>query len=873
MKIGRTTWIDYIIDDSLGVLVRLSARMEDGSKFNGYVKGTDPYIFVPEDEGVPEKRYIKNTETGYESLFGKEYQKIITNTPKQAGGLKEEFTETGEADIPYYRRVSVHDGLSGYNEMPESDDQYNNKPLLDIDDINTNIQYEKTIEPKVGIEDIEVRIGEESFERTREKGSQPINVICIYDTYKEDYTVFFYNKHGSLDKDKISTHIDNQLLDTGIEEHAESKMNLVSVTSESDMLKEYMNHVNQRGYDVNSGWNHVDFDRKYLIERIKTLSDEGHDIDYRWLSPFNSSTKYNYDEMQVAGLPPFDMMVGLVDIMSRGKWRSKSLEYVSDEELGIGKIDDVDINKDWKENPSKLIAYNIVDTILCAALDQKNDVHNFFYDMADVCSIPIWDVYKEKRQVDGYVMSRRKHNEILPTADKSELIENAGGYVSDAIDGIEENVGVIDLKSLYPSSILTWNLSSETVSESPENFDEYVKIPKVPEPKDVNGDIDGELIEWDWLYASLDQEGLIPRTTKKLFNKRNREKQKMYNAPDGSDEEEKWDRAQASTKIVMNSIYGNLSSKYYRLSNDFLGDAVTSTARYTLWKGKQKLNDMNYSHVYSDTDSHMLNLTKENRQNRITELQNVSEELDEDASTIAQDIGIDGKHPYLKGGNLHGDDYTCLVWEAEKIYSTFLMLNKKKRYAGNLEWKEEKHYDEPEMGIKGFENRRSDSPKITSELQEKVLEMVLTDASFVDLSEYIQSIIDQIDANADNIERFALPGSLNRDLEDYTNTQITRGARYSNEHMDYEFGEGDDPFIYLVSETPAGLPNTDVVAFEWDESIPEGFVLDKEAIVERGIRKPIEGIIEEAGWSWKEVRSGKKTKKKDLTNDGGNPFA
>jgi len=572
--------------------------------------------------------------------------------------------------------------------MPESDDQYNNKPLLDIDDINTNIQYEKTIEPKVGIEDIEVRIGEESFETTREKGSQPINVICIYDTYKEDYTVFFHNKHGSLDKDKISTHIDNQLLDTGIEEHAESEMNLVSVPSEADMLKEYINHVNQRGYDVNSGWNHVDFDRKYLIERMKTLSDEGHDIDYRWLSPFNSSTKYNYDEMQVAGLPPFDMMVGLVDIMSRGKWRSKSLEYVSDEELGIGKIDDVDINKDWKENPSKLIAYNIVDTILCTALDEKNDVHNFFYDMADVCSIPIWDVFKEKRQVDGYVMSRRKDNEILPTADKSELIENAGGYVSDAINGIEENVGVIDLKSLYPSSILTWNLSSETVSESPEEFDEYVKIPKVPEPKDVNGDIDGELIEWDWLYASLDQEGLIPRTTKKLFNKRNREKEKMYDALDDSDEEEKWDRAQASTKIVMNSIYGNLSSKYYRLSNDFLGDAVTSTARYTLWKGKQKAEDNSYRVLYIDTDSLFVKLSKQTVGGRVKELINLSEILNGTGKEISNDIGIDKEHPYLINSDLHGDECSCIKWEAEKLWKKYMAFGRKKRYAGLVEWSE-----------------------------------------------------------------------------------------------------------------------------------------------------------------------------------------
>jgi len=119
MKIGRVTWVDYTVDNELGVLVRLSARMEDGSRFNGYVKGTEPYIFAPEDESVPNKDYIKRTESGYQSLFDHNLQKIVTETPGQAGGLTDEFTWSGEGDIPYYRRVSIHDGLSGYINIPD----------------------------------------------------------------------------------------------------------------------------------------------------------------------------------------------------------------------------------------------------------------------------------------------------------------------------------------------------------------------------------------------------------------------------------------------------------------------------------------------------------------------------------------------------------------------------------------------------------------------------------------------------------------------------------------------------------------------------------------------------------------------------------
>lgn len=181
-------------------------------------------------------------------------------------------------------------------------------------------------------------------------------------------------------------------------------------------------------------------------------------------------------------------------------------------------------------------------------------------------------------------------------------------------------------------------------------------------------------------------------------------------------------------------------------------------------------------------------------------------------------------------------------------------------------------YDEPKIKVKGFENQRSDSPIVTAELQEKIIEMILTGADFQEVSEYIQSTIDEINQDSGSVRKFALPGSLNRELEDYTNTQITRAARYSNKHLGYEFGEGDDPFVYLVNDTPPELPQTDVLALRWNEDIPEGFELDKEAIIERAVRKPISKIIGEVGWEFNEIRSGKKQQTKDLTTGGENPF-
>jgi len=870
MSVGRAVWTDYTIDSELGVLVRLSARMEDGSRWNGYVEGTEPYIFAPEDEEVPDEDYIRYTESGYESLFDHQLQRVVTETPKQAGGLTDEFSWTGEGDVPYYRRVAIHDGLSGYVNIPEADEEYDGLPLAHIDNIDVEPDFDEVIHPRISIADIEVHVPEDgSFDDMVENADEPINVICSYDTYKDEYTVFFYDKYQNLDGGDIRSYMERQLEGTKIEHYMDVDITLARSHSEVGMLNAYIDYIDERDFDLTSGWNWVDFDRKYIRRRMKTLRDEGEDIHPSWLSPFGE-TSGTYDEhRKIVGRPPFDMMKAFCDKLTFSNWRSKSLEYVSNEELGIGKIDDVNINEDWENEPSRLIAYNVVDVLLTVALDDKNDIHGFFFEMADVCSIPITDVFYEKRQVDGFLMSNRSDDEVLPTTEETEDINNAGGYVADPANGRIENVGVSDLKSLYPSAMITWNLSTETLSDFPEDFDEYIKVPKVPEPKDVDGEIQEGKIDFDWMYASFDEEGILPRNVKRLFEKRNREKEKMYEAESGSAEYDKWDRKQGATKVLMNSMYGVAASPYWRLSTPHLGDAITSCARYTLWKGKQTLDRLDYQHVYSDTDSHMFKLSDASIEEQVEELKWVSMQMDEDASDILSDCGYEGVHPFLENSNLHGDEYTCMLWEAEKL-GTHLQLGRKKRYAQAINWKEGTFYDEPNVSISGFENARSDSPEITASMQEEVIKKVLFGAEFEEVSEYIQSIINQIDENADDVEKFALPGSINKDLEDYPNRQIPRACMWSNEHLDREFSEGDNPFVYLVKETPPDLPETDVLALEWNEEIPDGFKLDKEAIVERGVKKPIESIVNEMNWTFAELRSGKEQKTMDF--GGGNPF-
>ena len=88
---------------------------------------------------------------------------------------------------------------------------------------------------------------------------------------------------------------------------------------------------------------------------------------------------------------------------------------------------------------------------------------------------------------------------------------------------------------------------------------------------------------------------------------------------------------------------------------------------------------------------------------------------------------------------------------------------------------------------------------------------------------------------------------------------VKRATKYSNEHLGYDWGSGDDPWLVYVDQTPYNLPSTDVIALSWqDESIPDGFEINMEKHLDKSIRGPLQSIIDSLDFSWKELKTGQK---------------
>lgn len=877
MTLMRIFAVDYFTDDEEPV-VKIAGRDEHGERNVHYVEGTRPYLYVLEGQEVPEDEEFRVVEKdgGYQATDPRneyhdaELEKWVCRVPDDVGELAGYEFETWESDIPYYRRCSIDYDLSGYVRIPD-------ERTVHIDDVEADVEPEESIEPRVVFGDIEVLSGNQSFDEMVENAEQKITNITLYDSHTETYDAYILDPDREVSSHDLALHLKENGLDP-----QETTVNTHYAPNERALLDSFLGYFESHRPDLTTGWNWVEFDILYLLRRIKRLYDEGsqgtkrYNLDLDRLSDAGGTSRnhgsyHGQLARAVSCVPAVDMMTLFAEKMVREGWRSKALEYVSHQVLERGKVEDVSVNEGYQNHRSELAAYNIIDVELCVAIDQKRGVIEFFQQLAELSQVQIYDTFSEMRLVDGFLMAHHDDDEILPPQpDDADIPENAGGLVLKPSNGIVEWVGVMDLKSLYPSSMITWNISPETVGWQRDfDGDPDLIIPWVPEASNIGeeGEYDypltGDDVGWTQLGASLEEEGIVPKYLKLLFADRGDAKAERDQYDPDSDEYERWDRVQYALKVLMNSFYGVSSNDYWRLGKHGLGDAITSASRYALFKGKQVVERIGYGVKYGDTDSAFIDLDRDEghgvKQKAVLDGKGLTSQVNDAMVEAVRESGLDGAHPHIDpdGPLPHARSSHCLRYEFEKLYRRYVQFGKKKRYAGLIVWKEGKDVDT--IDVTGFETKRSDTPELTERAQKEVLRKVLAGEGFEGVSAYISGLCDDI-KNADiELRKIARPKSIGKPRDQYDAvTQTLKACEVSEMELGKAWRQGDDPFLYFVDETPAMTPDYPVVALDWDDELPDGWGLNHEEHTRIALRDPIQPIIDELGWSWKEVKTGAK---------------
>jgi DNA polymerase elongation subunit (family B) len=601
---------DVVYDSEHDLVVKVAGRNESGERVIKTVYGTEPYMFVPENADIPDDPRIvevrdspPGADAKFESYDHRPLKQIVTEYPGQIGNqwsdskIRDAFDKEDryEDDVPFVRRCSADYGLAGYIRVPRNED------LIEIEDVQDVERPDQEIDPRILITDIEVRVPDTFDDEFVSEAENEITAITAWDSYEEKYTLFALDRDNVVDPMEVREELRDQWeqdedVEIDPEKYAEADIGFRRYHDEAELLEDFITYVCELQPDIVSGWNAVDFDIVYLRNRMAQF-----DVGMNRMAELGE-VSMKAKKRAIKGLPAMDMMVAYCRDLSYGEWRSESLDYVSTDQLGVGKIEQAE----YDVNRSKFMAYNIVDVQLCVALDDMHGIHEFYFQMSDICGIPIYDVGSPMKMVEGVLFKHRTHEEILPTTKDTDVDNIRGGFVLPPSDGIKDWEGVCDLRSLYPSTMITCNISKETLTTDPEEAD--IITPDMPlNYEDVSGpriteeDIGFKLEEGKSYGFSLEQEGILPKYLKLLFRERERFKELRDENEPGTSEYDTFDMKQRAVKILQNTFYGVADNPYFRLSTPGLGEAITGTSRYISWAGTRIIEEEGYELEYGDS--------------------------------------------------------------------------------------------------------------------------------------------------------------------------------------------------------------------------------------------------------------------------------
>lgn len=374
---------------------------------------------------------------------------------------------------------------------------------------------------------------------------------------------------------------------------------------EKELIKGFLKVVREYSPDVIAGYNSDGFDLDIIREKIKT---------YRIKEPFlkgGSELKWVRRGRGYAGriegtvhidLFPFVQNILAPQLQSE----VLTLNEVASEIVGVGK-EEIGYEKIimlWRNGPRKeLVEYSRNDAFITYKLAEA--LMPQILSLASISGETPFDAVRETYGllVDNYLVKKTADfNAVALNLPKQEEINErrkkepyTGGYVIEPKPGLHEGLAVFDFRSLYPSIIVTFNISPETFNcQCCRNSEEAHKVP-----------------ETGYWFCSK-KKGFIAACVEEVLKKRIELKEKMKEMREDEQEYLFVKEMQGALKVLANASYGYLA---YAGARWYCRECAESCAAFGRSFIKEAIEIAeNYGEVvYGDTDSLFVKITNEGK--------------------------------------------------------------------------------------------------------------------------------------------------------------------------------------------------------------------------------------------------------------------
>ena len=655
----------------------------------------------------------------------------------------------------------------------------------------------------------------------------------------------------------------------------------VKCQDEKDLLYKFVSHMEATSPDVITGWNVEFFDIPYLVNRIAKVNSEA---TMKRLSPWGlvdtRETKSGFGQTvikyELKGIAILDYMAIFKKFgYTYGPQESYRLDHIANVVLGEKKLDFGelrDLNELHDNDYQKFIDYNIKDVELIDRMEDKLGLITLCLTMAYkggvnyeqvLGTVAIWDalIYRDLAS----------KNIAVPMNSESFKGAYPGGYVKEPQVGMHDWVCSFDLNSLYPSLIMQYNMSPETILLDDEPG---VNVESVLAGQ-VQNTVPDTALAVNGTRFSTKKLGVLPSIIQEIYTERVGHKQKQIKAEQELEvctvKSEVYalekriaiaKNQQMALKILLNSLYGAMGNKWFRYFDMRIAEGITLTGQATIRWAENTLNtylnktlktDKDYV-VAIDTDSVYVTLDALVKQ---FNPKNPVDFLDKICSTALEDTLT---KCYAELYDSLGGIQNHMVMGREVIADRGIWTAKK-RYILNVHDNEGVRYAKPKLKIMGIEAIKSSTPAICRQALKDIFKRIIeTD------EETVQSDIANFKIAFQQAapEEVSFPRGVNnlgkwsdRDTVYKKGTPIhIRGAILHNNLIKdkklsrkiEKITSGDKvKFTYLVKPNPI---KENVIAFI--DYMPKEFNLDKyvdyNLQFEKTFLGAIEPVLDAVGW-------------------------
>lgn len=558
--------------------------------------------------------YVKDEDGEYTSIFKDKLSKRTFKTRSDMSAfLKQNAAqrkhgsggfETFESDIPTELRT-----LSAtYYNVPA--------PKLNVTFLDIEVDYDKT----VGFSTIA-------------KPYAPINAVALYHNWSNRMVVYAVppdpEKYKGDPTDLDVVHLTRRMNDIATLP-ADCNNEVVLCANEKELLHMLMLEIDNS--DVISGWNSDFFDVPYIGKRL-LIMDGAHELglssqEENELIAAKSTNMFNALSFALAGkskwrdIKRYGADAQMLDLGGRisidyldlfrkyemSERPSYKLESISEEILpSLTKLEYQGSLADLYHNDfPRFCRYNFRDTEILKGFEDKLGYVELANQMVHLSTGLFKHVGGTLKLAELATINfchhelDKKVNDIRPD-DSGDTIK--GAFVLIPQVGMHENIGSVDINSLYPSAIRSINISPETlIGQFAHNIKDAQLIAEGTDDTIIFLFDDGEVVEatakewrdalWEqnWAVSGFGtvfdqkEKGIIPTILETWYATRKRYQKLMVDAKNANktDKAAYYDRLQYVYKIKLNSFYGALTNAYFRFYDLRMGESTTGTGRAIL---------------------------------------------------------------------------------------------------------------------------------------------------------------------------------------------------------------------------------------------------------------------------------------------------